>query len=154
MEKTTWLICTMECIVILMLTGPDQRQNLGQNLESFSNYWNHRCNLHLLSKITISFCITVWPRQCYPQHNRVMALRENGIYCIVDTFTKVGSLVIELKPQIIVLHPKLLIRKNLMLLACQQWQFSRSQHLQWVFYLRFRGRALQPHTLQFVENWS
>lgn len=83
-----------------------------------------------------------------------MAFRRNGIYCIIDTFTKVGSLVIELKPHIVVLHPKFLIRKNVMLLACQQWQFPRSQHLQWVLYLRFRGWALQPHTLIFAENWS
>lgn len=35
------------------------------------------------------------PRQWCPQHSRVMALRGNGIYCIVDTFTKVVNLVIE-----------------------------------------------------------
>lgn len=34
-----------------------------------------------------------------------MALGGNGIYCIVDTFTKVGNLVIELKSHIIALHP-------------------------------------------------
>lgn len=28
-------MCTMECMVILMLTGPDQRQNLGQDHEIF-----------------------------------------------------------------------------------------------------------------------
>lgn len=35
------------------------------------------------------------PRQGNSQHSRVMALRGNGIYCIVDTFTKVDNLVIE-----------------------------------------------------------
>lgn len=51
----------------------------------------------------------------------------NGIYCIVDTFTKADNLVIELKSHIIVLHPMFLIRKNVSLLTCWQWQFSRSQ---------------------------